>query len=416
MSEWKEFPLNELAQVIMGQSPPSGTYTEDEIGLPFLQGSAEFGAVHPSANLYCSDPLRVAPEGAILMSVRAPVGDMNIADRDYCIGRGLCGIVGSSADTSFLRQLLYMHRNGFNRLAQGSTFSAIGGFELKRYSLTVPDPNTQRTIARILGVMDGLIERTEALIAKQQQIKQGLLHDLFTRGVDAQGHLRPPHSEAPELYHEHPVAGMVPKEWRVSVVGDLIEQIEQGWSPNCESDPAASMEWGVLKTTAVTWDGFNADENKALPPHLLPRAQYQVRVNDVLMTRAGPNSRVGVVAYVASTPSRRLISDKLYRFNAKAELVMNEFLALALSSNLTQTHLSKFKTGLAESQTNISQAIVKRLHVVLPAKLEQEAIIKRSKCAEVRINVEKKQLAKLRLLKIGLMQDLLTGRVSVEGC
>ena len=103
-------------------------------------------------------------------------------------------------------------------------------------------------------------------------------------------------------------------------------------------------------------------ENKKLPKHLKPEPKYEVKVNDVLMTRGGPNSRVGVVVFVNETRSRLMLSDKIYRISLKQSVLPN-YIALALSSKSTQIHLSTLKTGLAESQTNISQKIVKQLLV-----------------------------------------------------
>ena len=82
MSEWKEYQLFELADVIMGQSPPSSAYNEENIGFPFLQGCSEFGDNYPNARIYCTDPKKLAPANSILISVRAPVGLTNKSDKE----------------------------------------------------------------------------------------------------------------------------------------------------------------------------------------------------------------------------------------------------------------------------------------------------------------------------------------------
>ena len=90
---WEVRRLKHAAQLIMGQSPSSADCSSDQIGAPFLQGCAEFGVNHPKPKQFCSDPPKYAPAGAILISVRAPVGRLNVADQAYGIGRGLCAIV-----------------------------------------------------------------------------------------------------------------------------------------------------------------------------------------------------------------------------------------------------------------------------------------------------------------------------------
>ena len=283
---------------------------------------------------------------------------------------------------------------------------------IRSLKIQLPPLPQQRKIARILTTLDNVIAQTEALIAKYQAIKQGLMHDLFTRGVDATGKLRPPQSEAPELYKQSEL-GWIPKEWEVVRLADYLDRIEQGWSPDCESEPASAGEWGVLKTTAVVWEGFNCHENKRLPRHLPPLPQYEVHVDDVLMTRGGPNSRVGVVVHVQQTTDKLMLSDKIYRLIPRKGLIPR-YLALALSSGKTQTHLSTLKTGLAESQTNISQEIVRRLWVGLPQLSEQHAICKMIDVAENVVASERRSLEAFRVGKTGLMQDLLTGKVAVK--
>jgi type I restriction enzyme S subunit len=303
-------------------------------------------------------------------------------------------------------------RNHIERINVQSAQANVSLANVNEFVIEAPSSQQQRKIARILTTVDNLIEKTEALIAKYQAIKQGMMHDLFTRGVDEHGHLRPPYEEAPELYKQSEL-GWIPKEWEVCRVGDRLERIEQGWSPDCESEPASTGEWGVLKTTAVVWEGFACYENKRLPKHLPPLPQYEVHVDDVLMTRGGPNSRVGVVAHVRETTDKLMLSDKIYRLVPKKGLLPNYF-ALALSSERTQTHLSTLKTGLAESQTNISQEIVRRLWIGLPKPDEQRRTCERLEAVHQVMKAELNGLAKLRLRKSGLMQDLLTGRVRVS--
>src|SRR5689334_19284720 len=102
---WQTSPLGVVANVVMGQSPDSNFYSSDEIGLPFLQGCAEFGDHNPHAILYCGQRKKVAAKDAILFSVRAPVGRQNIADRDYIIGRGLAAISATRVEQDFLAQV-----------------------------------------------------------------------------------------------------------------------------------------------------------------------------------------------------------------------------------------------------------------------------------------------------------------------
>jgi type I restriction enzyme S subunit len=275
---------------------------------------------------------------------------------------------------------------------------------------TLPKTEIEQTsIASILSKTDQAIASTEALIAKYSKIKTGLMQDLLTKGIDENGNIR---TEETHGFTEEN-GFKYPKEWELTTIEKCIINIEQGWSPNCESDPAPTNEWGILKTTAVTWNGYDANENKKMPIALTPKYQYEVKNGDVLVTRAGPNSRVGVVSYVQQTRDKIIFSDKIYRLIPQKKL-LNKYLALALSSQFTQRHLSNFKTGMAESQTNISQKIVLALNILLPSPEEQKQIIETLDKAEENLKIYGIVLSKLISIKTGLMQDLLTGKVRVK--
>ena len=288
--------------------------------------------------------------------------------------------------------------------ATGSTRFGLAIGAIERLEIPTPPIREQAKIAEVLSTVDRAIEQTEALIAKQQRIKTGLLQDLLTRGMDQHGRLR---SEQTHEFKDSPL-GRIPVEWACDRLGLHLTTIEQGWSPDCDGDPAPAGSWGVLKTTAVVWEGFQDFENKLLPSGLEPRPRFEVKPRDLLMTRGGPNSRVGVVAYVKTTQQKLMLSDKLYRLIYKPS-AQPEFLAMTLASSWTQRHLSTLKTGLAESQTNISQAIVKDLLIRVPSPEEQEQIASVVRKLDWQLKQWRSCLEKLRAVKIGLMQDLLTG-------
>lgn len=282
------------------------------------------------------------------------------------------------------------------------------------YELNVFEPTTadeKSKIAEVLDTLDTTIRQTEAIIEKLKQVKQGLLHDLLTRGIDANGELRPPQSQAPHLYKDSPL-GWIPNEWEAIRMAEAIRDLGQGWSPDCPPERAVADRWGVLKTTAIVWDGYADHENKALPATLPPRPDLEVAPEDILITRAGPKERVAVVAYVAQTRPGLMISDKMYRLRLR-EAEVPAYFALALSSQYAQAAVTRTISGMADSQTNISQPIIRMLQVMRPPTGEQRAISLRAAALADRLRTEQGQLTALGSLKIGLMDDLLTGRVRV---
>lgn len=180
-TEWvhKKLGDDDVAKIIMGQSPSSASYNDENIGLPFLQGCADFGEVFPKTSVYCDEPLKVAPQNSILMSVRAPVGTINKADQKYIIGRGLCSIV-SLINNDYLYYYLLQNKNRLEQKAQGSTFLAINSAEVNDFEVSYPaDLSAQRRIAAILASADKVIAATQKTIAKYKQMKQGMMEDLL---------------------------------------------------------------------------------------------------------------------------------------------------------------------------------------------------------------------------------------------
>jgi len=143
--------LSDCCEIIAGQSPPSTTYNRDGNGLPFFQGKADFGEIYPQVRFWCSSPVKIAREGDILISVRAPVGPTNINNVESCIGRGLSAIRpnGSVAQKYLLHYLRSIEKKLADK-ASGSTFSAITQKDLKNIQIPLPPLPVQQKIAAIL--------------------------------------------------------------------------------------------------------------------------------------------------------------------------------------------------------------------------------------------------------------------------
>jgi type I restriction enzyme S subunit len=160
--------------------------------------------------------------------------------------------------------------------------------------------------------------------------------------------------------------------WQRCRVQDAVLSMDAGWSPQCVTKPAGFDEWGVLRTTSVQWGVFQPLENKTLPPGFAPRQELGVKAGDVLVTRAGPRKRVGVVAMVAADYPFLMISDKLIRLRPDTNQICPEFLAYALCSPYSQEYFVQRKTGLADAQVNISQAILGATPVMFPRSLDEQ--------------------------------------------
>jgi len=169
---WKRTQLGEMTEIILGQSPPSSTYNEDGKGLPFYQGKLEFGRVYPTTRKWCIAPKKVAEKGDVLISVRAPVGPTNVCPEKACIGRGLAAIRGLGGIGTFF--IFYLLRSFENEIAQkgtGTTFSAIGGDQLRKLKTPLPPLNEQ---VRIVARLEELLVRLDAGVEGLRKVKAQL--------------------------------------------------------------------------------------------------------------------------------------------------------------------------------------------------------------------------------------------------
>jgi len=187
---WKDGVFSDIANITMGQSPDGSSYNEEGKGEIFYQGSTDFGIRFPSVRMYTTAPTRFAKQGDILMSVRAPVGAVNIANTDCCIGRGLSAInskIGSTTYTYFVIHYLKVRFDSMN--SAGTTFGSITKEEL--YSLPVVIP-TDKVIKIFESVSKPIFDKQMAIGHEMQNLtkqRDELLPLLMNGQVSVNYHL-----------------------------------------------------------------------------------------------------------------------------------------------------------------------------------------------------------------------------------
>lgn len=284
------------------------------------------------------------------------------------------------------------------RTEEGTKMPRCSWKSIKGLSVFCPRFLQQRRIAEILSTLDDAIEQTEALIAKYQQIKAGLMHDLFTRGVTPNGHLRPTRLQAPHLYKESSL-GWIPKEWECFAIGELFtRRTERGRA----GLPVMSvtMSGGLIERDSV---------DRRVESNLLPEGHLLVRRGDIaynmmrmwqgVLGRAEYDCLVSP-AYIVMTPGPNI------------EPVFAEYL---LSTESAIAWFKRLSYGVVDDRLRLYFRDLVRIRLAIPWSLpEQHAISKRLQSLESSLHQTAISLAKLRQQKLGLMQDLLTGRVRVK--
>lgn len=175
---WEKKKLEDISNITMGQSPDSDFVNTEKIGTPFLQGNAEFTNKYPIEKYWCTKPQKIANPTDILLSVRAPVGAINIANKKFCIGRGLSAI-SFNCNKLFGKYNLKFNLFQLIKKSQGSTFSSINKKDISEVILFIPCLEEQTKIADFLSAFDRKLDNQKAQLEHWKQIKKGLLQQMF---------------------------------------------------------------------------------------------------------------------------------------------------------------------------------------------------------------------------------------------
>ena len=172
--------IGKICTIVQGQSPNSATYSNDpDSGLPFFQGKAEFGQMYPTPNRWCNKPVKIALKNDILISVRAPVGDVNICSKKCCIGRGLMAIRPHN-EANFLYVFYYLRaiHDKIRNLGSGTTFASITGKQLKNIEIMIPPLSRQRLV---VAKIESIFAEIDSEMNKTKQIINTPLSTLFQK-------------------------------------------------------------------------------------------------------------------------------------------------------------------------------------------------------------------------------------------
>jgi type I restriction enzyme S subunit len=339
--------------------------------------------------------------GTTLMSFKLTLGRMGIAGIDLYTNEAIAAFVPKSEDVN--SKWLYHFLPGL--VTSVTAEQAIKGQTLNKKKLNgltiyLPSPNEQRRIAEILDTIDEAIQKTEALTSKLKSMKQGLLHDLLTCGLDKNGELRDPKAH-PEQFKDSPL-GRIPKEWKPVRLLDLVS------IPNGQVDP---KEKPYCHWTLIAPDHIESGTGRLLSLETAIEqgaisGKYAFKPGDVLYSKIRPYLRKAVLA-----DRQGLCSADMYPLQPSPSLESRFLLGVILGE-----HFSRFATSVSERSgfPKINRKELGEYWLALPTMDEQLHIASVIETHDVRIRTEEQYRDKLKLQKKGLMHDLLTGKVRVR--
>lgn len=397
---WNAVRFTDVCKVIAGQSPPSETYNEKGQGLPFLQGNGDFSDKHPVPKSWCTAPAKVAEPYDTLISVRAPVGELNRADRQYAIGRGLAAIHATSANPDFIYHGLQRWRWSLQRVAQGTTFDAVTARHFSQLLVALPeDGDEQAAIARVLDAVDAAIDRARTAATQAAEVKRALAQELFSKGTRR------------EMQKKTPV-GFIPKSWEVKPVNAVVTNFEYGLSlPMHLRGDTPILRMGNIQNGDVVMDSL---KYVSLSKALLER--YSLKRGDVLFNRTNSQEWVGKIG-IYRTDAPAVFASYLIRLHPAREQMDNYFLGQLLNSYGAQCRIKRFATPGVQ-QVNINAKNLGKVLIPVPAGQagldEQREIAAVLEQADAKRRACEPVIAALEQLKKSLMHDLLTGSVRID--
>jgi type I restriction enzyme, S subunit len=421
MSKWLETKISKLGDVVSGGTPSTSVseFWDGEIlfvtpfDLSKISGAyienterkiSDQGLINSSATLL--------PINSIVISSRAPIGYVAIAKKELTTNQGCKSIVlHEDFDSKFIYYSLLQNVDRLKKVGGGTTFAEISKGDLEKVKLPHPtDKTEQQQIARILSTADAVIEKNQATIAKYKAIKQGMLQDLFTRGIDLNTNkLRPSYQDAPHLYKESKL-GMIPIEWNEKVFGEEVDLIHGHQFRDYDF-----TEFGIPVVKIGQVKPENVDLSSCSFVAYGREDEFQneiIRNGDVLMALTG--ATLGKACLVKGLNGIVLQNYRVGRFEPiiKEYDIDKEFLYyLLIAGELLTQIFNKVNTG---AQGNIGKADFEKATFKKPPFDEQQKIAERLKSIDNKLQTEQTYLQKMQRLKKGLMEDLLSGKKQVK--
>lgn len=383
--------IGQIAEVIAGQSPPSDSYNEIAEGLPFYQGKTDFGDINPIPRKWCTNPKKIAEVNDILMSVRAPVGPVNIADEKACIGRGLGAI--RAKDQNDFRYIYFFLKNNQELISQystGSTFKSISKRDIEKIKINIPkDPLDQKHIAQVLTDCEELIAKRKESISLLDVLLKSTFLELF--GDPASN----------------------PKKFKLENLKTFYLSDKEG--TKCGPFGSALKKNEYTKSGIPVWnmDNISKKGRFKFPINLFIDEKkfgslnnYSTRENDIIISRAGT---VGKMCLLDDSLPTGIISTNLIRLRLNQQKLLPVFFVSLMTH--FKSRLRRLKTGADSGFTHMSTKILDSLKFPYPPVGLQKEFARIVEKVEETKKVYRNHLSELENLYSRLSQDVFKGEL-----
>jgi len=406
---WERLEIRKLGTVVGGGTPsrevPSYWHGDIPWVTPGEASGKETQLLHDTQEHISHAGLNgsganLLPAGSLMVTTRATLGARAINAVPMTTNQGFKSIIFKNPEEGgYYFHFFEKVKPELIRRASGTTFLEISGAEFGSIQVPSPPISEKKLIAQILDTLDTAIRKTEALIDKLKAVKQGLLHDLLTRGIDANGQLRPPQSEAPQLYKESSL-GWIPREWECRTFSVLADYLNGN-----TFDAAAWTDRGL---PIIRIQNLNGSRDFNYYAGAI-QEKWHVHPGDLLFAWSGQRG-VSFGARLWDGPEG-VLNQHIFKVLPKESLVTRAFLYRLL--RFRQMNIEDAAHGFKDSFLHVTRGELGGVSAGVPPFDEQEQIELRIAAYESKLLAEEAELGKLQKMKSGLMDDLLTGRVRV---
>lgn len=379
--DWEKTSLGNICILVMGQSPNSESYNSDGEGLPLIQGNADMANGRTKSERYTSAPLKVCDINDVVLTVRAPVGELSLASEKSALGRGVCSLSATNLNNEFLYYLLSSKKKAWKTIEQGSTFTAISGDDIRSFMVSVPDDKEQEKIASFFTLLDKKIALAERKLDNIYKLRDLLLEELLNQGIRFTG-----------------ASGKHFPDWKSVTISDVSTDLSYG------INAAATKFDGKHRYIRITDIDDKTHEylsDNPVSPDKIPDSKYKLKVGDILFARTG--NSVGKSYIYKAEDGDLYYAGFLIRARIREE-VNPYFIYL----NTLTKHYSKWVSTSSQrsGQPGINSQQYGSYVLSLPCKTEQDRIADFMLGIESKISNLKRKAYTLHQLKKALLQQM----------
>lgn len=387
-----KYKLNDIVYITMGQSPKSEYYNSMGEGVPFLQGNRTFGIKYPKFDTYTTKPTKMAQAGDVIMSVRAPVGDLNITPVNLCLGRGVCSLRMKNGNQTFLYYLLKYYSKNLVKKESGTVFGSINKNDISNLEVDIPfSAEMQEKIGRYLEMLDDKILLNSKINENLEQQALALFRHYFITF--------------------EPYRRSAPSNWSKVSLDDVCTRITDGSHYSPSDVPGAPYPmYSVKNMETYGFDSTSCKHITAEDFHKMQKNDCVPKLNDILVAKDGSYLKE---IFICSEEKDEAILSSIAIFRPNTKVIIPEILLYLLKQPSVRKDVGdNFVSGSALPRIVLKD--FKKYTFLLPPMTEQLKIgaVLHTIRMQTKANVD--EIQNLSALRNTLLPQLMSGEIDVS--